>query len=86
MDQLARRGEDEEAQLFGPCGKQLRGQGQPLERGQQVEGQHCQAQPGSVGAEVFGRHHAAGQFVLDHIMRRFDRAGFLAMPLQQFAG
>jgi len=84
MDQFARRGEDEKAQPLGPRCQQLRRQRQPFERREHVEGEHRQPQPGSIGAEIFARHDAAGQLVLDHLMRGFDRSGLLAMLLKQF--
>ena len=34
-------------------------------------------------AEIFARHHASGQFVLQHVMHRFDRPRLLPMPLDQ---
>ena len=34
-------------------------------------------------AEIFARHHASGQLVLQHVMHRFDRPCLLPMPLDQ---
>ena len=34
-------------------------------------------------AEILARHHASGQFVLQHVMHRFDRPRLLPMPLDQ---
>jgi len=83
MDQFPGRVEDQKAKTLGPGSQQLWRQRQPLERRQHVVGQHAQSQPGGIGSQAAARHDPTCQFILDHIVEGFNRAGFLPMPLQQ---
>src|SRR4029077_13318646 len=45
---------------------------------------HRHPQPCPVRSEPSTRHHSCSEFVLDHVVDRFDRACFLPMPVDQF--
>lgn len=83
LNDTPRRIEDEKTQPLGPRPQQLRRQRDPLQRRQHVVRDHRQPQPRRIRAKVLARHHASGQFVLQHIVHRFNRSRLLLMPLDQ---
>jgi hypothetical protein len=81
-DDLPDSVEKEKPQPLRPGGPGISGQGEPLERREQVVREDVELDPGGVRADLPARERGGRPFVLEHVMGMLDGAGHRAVPLE----